>query len=252
LNFLSHPLLILRPEGFRALIEAFGLPVVCAMAFAESGVFPMLPGDSLLVVCGIYAATAGAAGAAVLSLPMLLIAVPLCAMLGGQIGFGVGRWAGPAAHGWKDRNLGPLPIYRRAWLQRTDSFFKRWGVFSVVAGRWVPFVRTGMPLLAGVTRMPYKTYVPYNIVGALSWVWSMVLMGYFVPPLVDRMVPGFALEDHIDKIVLGVVFLSLVPVLYTVWKEGGEGRAAAPAPSQRKPKAKTKAKAKIKAKLVKG
>ena len=244
MNFLAHPLLILRPEGFRALIEAYGLPVVCVMAFAESGVFPMLPGDSLLVVCGIYAAATGATGAAVLSLPALLIVVPLCAVLGGQVGFGVGRWVGTGVYGWKARNLGPLPVYRHAWLLRTEAFFKRWGAFAVMAGRWVPFVRTGMPLLAGVTRMPYKTYVPYNIVGAFSWVWSMVLVGYFLPPLVDRMIPGFVLEDHIDKIVLAVILLSLLPVVYTIWKEGQEAGAAPAARSAPKTKVKAKAKAK--------
>jgi membrane-associated protein len=226
LDFLHHPFLILKPEGFRALIEAFGLPVVCAMIFAESGVFPMLPGDSLLVVCGIYAATPGASGRA-LSLPLLLVLVPLCAILGGQVGFGIGRWAGGSAYGWKDHKLGFVPVFRRDWLRRTEAFFKRWGAFAVVAGRWVPFVRTGAPLLAGVTRMSYATYVPFNIIGALSWVWSMVLVGYFLPPVVARLVPGFSLEQHIDHIVLAVVFLSLVPVIYTIWKERRESAAAA-------------------------
>jgi membrane-associated protein len=226
LDFLHHPLLILKPEGFRALIEAFGLPVICAMIFVESGVFPMLPGDSLLVVCGIYAATPGVSGQ-VLSLPLLLIVVPLCAVLGSQVGFGVGRWAGARAYGWRDRYLGPLPVFRQDWLRRTEAFFKRWKAFAVVAARWVPFVRTGAPLLAGVTRMSYEEYVPFNIVGAVGWVWSMVLMGYFLPPLVRRFAPDFRLEDNIDRIVLGVVFLSLIPVAYTVRKERQEGRAAA-------------------------
>jgi membrane-associated protein len=241
LNFLCHPLLILRPEGFRALIEAFGLPAVCAMIFVESGVFPMLPGDSLLVVCGIYAATPGAQGR-VLSLPVLMAVLPLCAVLGSQVGFGVGRWVGAGAYGWKDRNLGPLPVFRRDWLRRTEAFFKRWKAFAVVAARWVPFVRTGAPLLAGVTRMPYGEYVPFNIVGALSWVWSMLLVGYFLPPVVERVAPGFRLEDNIDRIVLVVIFLSLIPVLYTIWRERQEGRA--PAVASPVPKAKVKPKAK--------
>ena len=239
MNYLVHPLLILRPEGFRTLIESFGLPVICAMIFVESGVFPMLPGDSLLVVCGIYAATPGAGGQ-VLSLPLLLGIVPLCAVLGSQAGFGMGRWAGASAYGWKDRNLGPLPVFRRAWLLRTEAFFKRWGAFAVVAARWVPFVRTGAPLLAGVTRMPYARYIPFNVVGAVSWVWSMVLVGYFLPPLMDRLAPGFKLEDNIDRIVLGVVLLSLIPVAVTIWKEGQEGRAAAGTASSPKSKPKTK------------
>ncbi|HTA16952.1 MAG TPA: VTT domain-containing protein [bacterium] len=237
MNFLLHPLLILQPEGFRALIEAFGLPVICAMIFVESGVFPMLPGDSLLVVCGIYAATPGAGGQ-VLSLPLLLTVVPLCAVLGSQVGFGVGRWAGAGAYGWKDRMFGPVPVFRREWLRRTEALFKRWGAFAVVVGRWVPFVRTGAPLLAGVTRMSYAEYVPFNIVGALSWVWSMVLVGYFLPPIVHRFAPDFRLEDRIDRIVLAVVFLSLFPVAYSIWKERRESSVATAVATRTKPKAK--------------
>jgi len=121
-----------------------------------------------------------------------------------------------------------VPIYRREWLRRTEAFFMRWGAFAVVAGRWVPFVRTGGPFLAGVTRMSYQAYVPYNILGAVSWVWSMVFIGYFMPPLVARIAPGFNLEEHIDPIVLIVVFLSLIPVLYTIWKERSQSRISAP------------------------
>lgn len=236
MDFLQHPLGILRPEEFRKLIEAFGLPAVCAMVFAESGVFPTLPGDSLLVVCGIYAATPGASGQGVLSLLALLTLVPLFAVAGSQVGFAVGRFFGKAAYAWQDRNLAFVPVYRRDWLAKTEAFFKRWGAFAVVAGRWVPFVRTGAPLLAGVTRMPYRTYVPFNVIGALSWVWSMVLVGYFLPPLVARVAPGFKLEEHIDAIVLGVVVLSLLPVGYTLWKERRESQARAAAPSRKSPR----------------
>jgi membrane-associated protein len=211
---------LFSPEGIRALIEGYGLPVICLIAFAESGAFPMLPGDSLLVICGIYAATPGN-GANVLSLTTLLTVVPLCAILGGQLGYQVGRWVGPPAWKWKDKSLGPVPVYRRAWLEQTEAFFKRWGVFAVVVSRWVPFVRTGAPLLAGVTHMPYRRYLPYNLVGAVAWVWSMVLIGYYAPPFVAQFFPGFNLEANIEKIILAVIFLSLLPILFTLWKEHG-------------------------------
>jgi membrane-associated protein len=229
LDFLHHPLAILHPDGIRQLIDAYGLLSVCAIVFLESGVFPMLPGDSLLVVCGIYASAAGssAGGAGSLSLFLLLTAVPLCAIAGAQFGFGIGRWAGKGAYAWKDRQWGFLPVYRRSWLARTEDFYKRWGAFAVVAGRWVPFVRTGTPLLAGVTRMSYRQYVTFNIVGALSWIWSMVLVGYYLPPLMANIAPGFKLEENIDKIVLVVVVLSLLPVFYTLWKESRGGGSAA-------------------------
>ncbi|MGH7441967.1 MAG: DedA family protein [bacterium] len=218
MDFLYHPLLILRPDGFRALVQSFGLPLVCTFIFAESGVFPVLPGDSLLVVCGMFAVSAGT-GSPALSLWSLLVVVPICAVLGSQAGFGIGRWAGPRVHTWRDRSLGPLPIFRRTWLKRTEDFFGRWGSFSVVAGRWVPFVRTFAPLLAGVSELSYAAYIPFNILGAFSWVWTMVLTGYYLPPLVDHLLPGFRLEDHIDAIVLVIVALSVLPVAYTIVKE---------------------------------
>jgi len=228
--------MILKPEGIRYIIESFGLWAVCLVVFAESGVFPTLPGDSLLVVCGIYAATPAAGGQGALSLAALMILVPLCAVLGSQIGFGIGRWAGASAYRWRDRDLGFLPLYRRDWLLKTEDFFRRWGSFAVVAARWVPFVRTGAPLLAGVTRMPYAAFIPYNIVGALSWVWSMVLVGYYLPPLVNpilgRAIPGFRLEDRIDVIIIVVVALSCLPIVYAYWKERGRGRQAAKAGSR--------------------
>jgi membrane-associated protein len=137
----------------------------------------------------------------------------------------VGRWAGRSAYGWKDRSLGFFPLYRRSWLKETEDFFKRWGSFAVIAGRWVPFVRTGAPLLAGVTRLGYASFIPYNIIGALSWVWSMVLVGYFLPPVVARLWPGFVLEDHIDAIILVVVAVSCLPIVYTYLSDR-KGRAA--------------------------
>lgn len=225
-DFLHHPLLILKPEGFRWLIENFGLAAVCLMIFAESGVFPMLPGDSLLVVCGIYAAgsTLGAAGQPLLSLAWLMTLVPLCGVLGAQAGFGIGRLAGSGVYRWKDASLGFVPVYRRDWLRRTEDFFGRWGAFAVVAGRWVPFVRTGAPLLAGVTKMSWTQYTLFNVLGALSWVWSMVLVGYFLPPVVARFAPGVRLEDRIDLVVVAVILVSLVPVFYTVARESRQTR----------------------------
>lgn len=234
-------LLLLKPEGFRGLIETFGMPLVCVLVFAESGVFPVLPGDSLLVVCGMFAAAPVASGGPALPLWLLLGIVPWCAVLGGQVGYGVGRWAGARAYAWKDRNWGFVPVFRRAWLRRTEAFFKRWGSFAVVAGRWVPFVRTFAPLLAGVSRVSYAAFIPYNLLGAFTWVWTMVLTGYYLPPLVDRAFPGFRLEDHIDGIVVAVVLLSLVPVLYTVVKEG-RGDALTAGPGATKPAARRTAK----------
>jgi membrane-associated protein len=104
----------------------------------------------------------------------------------------------------------------------------------------VPFVRTGAPLLAGVTRMGAGRYTLYNVVGALSWVGSMVLVGYFLPPLWAQVLPQYRLEDNIEKIVLLVVAVSVLPIVYAYWQErrGGAQTArpkAAPAGRRKAP-----------------
>jgi membrane-associated protein len=210
----------LKPEGITHLIQVGGLLAICLIIFAETGFFALLPGDSLLVLCGIFAATLDpATGHNLLSLAALLALVPLCAILGDQVGYSVGRLVGPPIYRWRELKLGPLPVFRPAWLKRTEDFYHRWGVFTVVMGRWVPIVRTFAPIVAGVTKMPYKRFIPFNILGAVTWVWSMVLAGYFLPPLIKQAWPDFDLARHIDKIAVLVVILSILPIVYTVWKE---------------------------------
>jgi membrane-associated protein len=241
LEFIHHLLWYLKPEGITHLIQTGGLAAICLIIFAETGFFALLPGDSLLVLCGIFAATlVPETGQPLLSLASLMIAVPVCAVIGDQVGYSLGRWAGKAMYGWRELKLGPLPLFRPGWLVRTEEFYSRWGVFTIVVGRWVPIVRTFAPIVAGVTKMPYKRFVPFNVVGAVTWVWSMVLAGYFLPPLIAKAWPGFDLAKNIDKIALGVVFLSLLPIAFTIWRERQErleGRAFA---SVKKPGAKKK------------
>jgi membrane-associated protein len=91
----------------------------------------------------------------------------------------------------------------------------------------VPIVRTFAPIVAGIIRMPLRTFLPYNVLGACTWVWSMVLAGYFLPPMIQRVWPGFDLARHIDKIALVIVILSVLPIVWTVHKERREGAAGA-------------------------
>jgi membrane-associated protein len=229
MDFVHQLLWYLKPEGISHLIQTGGLLAICLVIFAETGFFALLPGDSLLVLCGIFAATlAPGTNQPLLSLAALMTVVPLCAVLGDQVGYSVGRWAGPALYRWRELKVGPIPIFRPGWLRRTEDFYSRWGVFSIVVGRWVPIVRTFAPIVAGVTKMPYKRFIPFNIVGALTWVWSMVLAGYFLPPILKQVWPNFDLATNIDKIAIAVVILSLLPIAFTVWREHQEsleGRA---------------------------
>ncbi len=220
---LVHQLLwFLKPEGIQWLIQTGGLPVICLIIFAETGFFALLPGDSLLVLCGIFAATPGADEKPLLPLWALLTIVPVCGVLGDQVGYWIGSWFGKALYTWPEKSVMGIPIYKRAYLTKTEEFYGRWGTFFIVAGRWVPIVRTFAPIVAGVTSMPYSRFIPFNVIGAFTWVWSMVLTGYYLDAALKKVWPGFDLAANIDKIAVLVVLLSLVPIVYTVLKERRE------------------------------
>jgi membrane-associated protein len=209
---------ILTPEGLQWIIMIGGLPIICLVIFAETGFFALLPGDSLLVLCGIFAATPSTDGGSLISIGALMTIVPLCGVLGDQVGFWIGTWFGRAMFTWKDRSFFGIPIFKVAYLRKAEDFYKKWGVFAIMMGRWVPFVRTFAPIVAGITRMPARKFITFNIIGAATWVWSMVLAGYFLGNIFKTQF-GFDLAKHIDKIAIIIVLVSLIPILHTVWKE---------------------------------
>ncbi|MBF0228100.1 MAG: VTT domain-containing protein [Desulfamplus sp.] len=219
-----HDLLwLLKPEGITWLITVGGLPAICFVIFAETGFFALLPGDSLLVLCGIFAATTSPEGEALLPISFLLTILPLFGILGDQVGFWLGKLFGQAMYNWKDKSVLGVPIFKVAYLKKTENFYKRWGVFSIVMGRWVPIVRTFAPIVAGITKMPLKKFITFNILGAFLWVWSMVLTGYLLGNIAKTKF-NFDLVKHIDKIAIVIIIISLIPIFYTVWKEKQENR----------------------------
>lgn len=218
MDLIHQALWYLKPEGINHLIQSFGLVGVCIIIFSETGIFPLLPGDSLLVLCGIAAAPV-ANGQPLLSIWALLFAVPICAISGDQVGYLVGSLVGKPIYKWRERRIGPVPVFKQEWLHRTQDFYKRWGVFTVVACRWAPIVRTFAPIVAGVTKMPYKKYLPFSLIGGFSWVWSMVLTGYFLDTALKSVWPSFNLAENIDKIAVIIILLSISPMIYTVLKE---------------------------------
>ena len=221
---------LLSSEGILHVINVWGLAGICAIIFSETAIFPILPGDSLLVVAGIAAGTVVASGEPTISLLGLLLLVPLCAIAGDQVGYGIGRVVGQTVYSWKDISLGLFPLFRQAWVRKTEEFYKAWGPYTVIACRWVPIVRTIAPILAGVGRMPWRRFLPFNIVGGFTWVWSMVGLGYALvrglQAVVETYVPGFRVEQHVDKIAIVVVFLSLLPMIIALWQHRKPGQKA--------------------------
>jgi membrane-associated protein len=246
LDLIHQFLSIFTPEGIRHLIEWGGLLAICIIIFAETGFFAILPGDSLLVLSGILAASSADGKPGLLSLWALLIVVPICAIVGDQVGFWIGGWFGNKMYTWKDKHVAGIPVFKPAWLKRTHEFSQRWGVFFLVAGRWVPIVRTFAPIVAGIGRMPFMTFTTFNAIGGVTWVWSMVLLGYFLGTWAEN--HGFPLAKHIDKVAVVIVFLSVLPIAWTVYKERkhSKGKPSDKAPAEKKAPAKPVKKARKK------
>jgi len=185
-----------RLRDVEGLVRAGGLAVVCGIVFTETGLFFgfFLPGDSLLVTAGILAA------AGHLSLAGLLGLVTLCAIVGDQLNYWVGRNAGRALFSRPDSLL-----FKRKHLDRAHAFYEKHGVKTIIISRFVPIVRTFCPAVAGAAGMTYRTYLTYDIVGGVLWVFSMVLGGFFL----GRSVPN--VNQHLHIVIAGVVFLSLLP-----------------------------------------
>lgn len=161
------------------LIEQFGawaLVGILVVVFVESGVlFPVLPGDTLLFVAGMLAAGTAARGAAVdanFQLWQLLVFIPIAAILGGQVGYFIGRFLGTAMFKPNAR------VLKQRYLDEAHLFFEQRGPFAIVLARFVPIVRTLAPITAGAAKMKYAVFTLYNIIGALLWAIGLTLLGY--------------------------------------------------------------------------
>ena len=171
--------------------------------FAETGLAVgfFLPGDSLLVVSGLFAA------ASKLNVWLVMIAFFLGSVIGDNTGYSTGRFMGKTLfHRESSR------IFKPSRVQKAHDFFEKYGVKTVVLARFVPIVRTFAPLVIGAAEMPYSRFLPFSILGGLLWISIMVLSGYFLGGVIERAF-NIKLEDHIEKVVIVVVALSLLPPL---------------------------------------
>jgi membrane-associated protein len=173
------------------------------IVFAETGLAVgfFLPGDSLLVVSGLMAAT--------LPDKLNVLLVMLAFFLGSVVGDNTGYWTGRVM-GKRLFNRESSRIFKPSRVAKAHAFFEKYGVKTVVLARFVPIVRTFAPLVVGAAEMPYYKFLTFSIIGGALWISSMVLAGYFLGGLVEQAL-GIKLEDHIEKVVIVVVFLSLLP-----------------------------------------
>jgi membrane-associated protein len=203
-----------NPEGLRELVRWGGPTLVCVIIFVETGLFVgfFLPGDSLLVTAGIFA------GQNVLPLRWLLLPGILCAIVGDQLGYWIGRSAGPALYRREDSLF-----FRRSNLQRAHDFYEKYGGRAVILARFVPIVRTFCPPVAGAARMNYSTYLVYDIFGGTLWISSMLLGGY----IAGSRIPNVG--QYIHFIIAGVILLSILPPIIGILRmRRAAGRIARP------------------------
>src|SRR5258707_1797245 len=196
------------PEGLKELIRTGGPALICGIVFVETGFFVgfFLPGDSLLVTAGIFAAVAGVP----LSLLFMhwLNPVILCAIVGDQLGYWIGRSAGATLYKREDSFF-----FRRSHLQRAHDFYEKYGGRAVILARFVPIVRTFCPPVAGAARMPYARYLLFDFLRGVFWIGTMILSGYSLAHLIPN------IGQRIHYVILVVIFLSLLPPIISVLRK---------------------------------
>jgi membrane-associated protein len=175
-----------------------------AIVFIETGLLVgfFLPGDSLLVTAGLFAARGD------LELVPLLVALSLAAIVGDTVGYNIGARAGPRLFSRPDSLL-----FNRRHLITTKEFYEKHGPFTIVIARFIPILRTFAPVVAGIGAMEYRRFISYNVIGGVGWVLTTVLGGYFL----GQMIPN--IHDHIHKVIVVVIVLSLLPAIIKVARE---------------------------------
>lgn len=206
-DFLNPKIMLETLLGWLGGYVYFGLFFII---FAETGLAIgfFLPGDSLLVVAGLFAA------AGKLNLWIMLISLFVAAVVGDTVGYLSGRKVGAAVF-----NRPKSRFFNPKHLKKAHAFYEKHGGKTIVLARFVPIVRTFAPIVAGAAEMRYRDFIFFNILGGFLWITSMLFAGYFLGGVVEQImqswfgIPNFKLEDHIDKVVIVVVFLSILPII---------------------------------------
>lgn len=200
----------------RAIIAWGGYVGLTAIIFAETGLLVgfFLPGDSLLVTAGLLAATTG-----VFNVVWLGLLLTVASILGNTAGYAIGRATGPRLFSREDSLL-----FNKKHLTRAHEFYERHGGKTIIIARFMPIVRTFVPVVAGMGQMDYRRYTIYNVVGGIGWIWSMLFIGYFL----GRYIPG--VDQHIESVIILVVFLSLLPGIIGWYRARGKSAGPRSAP----------------------
>jgi membrane-associated protein len=198
-----------RLRDLPALVQWAGYVGLTLIIFAETGLLVgfFLPGDSLLVTAGLLAADPSFG----LNVWLLGGILTVAAIVGDTVGYNVGKATGPRIFTREDSLF-----FHKDHLLRAQAFYEKHGGKTIIIARFMPIVRTFAPVVAGVGRMEYRSFLMYNVAGGVLWIWSMLLTGW----VLARTVPGVA--KHVEKIILLVVFLSILPGIIAWIRERGK------------------------------
>jgi membrane-associated protein len=197
----------------KRILNSVGTLGLYAIVFAESGIMIgfFLPGDSLLFTAGLLSATKHV----LWPFPLLVLGCAIAAIAGDQVGYAFGTRAGPRVFSRPDSRW-----FKQEHLQRAEDFYERHGSKTIVIARFVPIVRTFAPIVAGASKMEYRKFVVYNIIGGTAWATLMLCLGYAL----GKKFPGIG--NYLDYAILIIVVLSLCPVAFELLRQRWRARRA--------------------------
>jgi membrane-associated protein len=200
-NSLQHfidPIKLLKEGGFY---------VVLFVIFAETGLFFgfFLPGDYLLFLAGMFVAT----GKLDVNIYVLILGLCIAAICGNFTGYWFGRKTGPVLYDRKDTFF-----FKKKYLKAAEAYYHKQGAFALIMGRFVPIVRTFAPIFAGVVKHDFKRFALFNVIGAVLWITSLTLLGFFLGRKFEKEITQYLLY-----IIVGFIIITSLPVIYTFVKK---------------------------------
>jgi membrane-associated protein len=189
-------------QAFVATYGAWVYALLFLIVFVETGlvVMPFLPGDSLLFVVGTLA------GAGLLSLPLVIVLLLVAAIAGDQVNYSIGRYVGPAVWKWEQTRW-----FNRRAFEQAHAFYERYGGITIVLARFMPFIRTFAPFVAGVAEMDRAKFTGYNVLGAFLWVVGLTVAGYLFGNLPF-------VQEHLSKIIWALIIVPGLIAIYGAWR----------------------------------
>ncbi len=202
------------PETFSQWLSSGGIFFVTAIIFAETGLLLgfFLPGDSLLITAGVLSNPFNPNHLEGIHLSALMVCLTLAAIIGDQVGYFLGRKTGDVVFSKEDGLL-----FKKKHVERAKAFYEQYGVAAIIACRFIPILRTFVPFIAGVSRMEYTRYLKWDIFGGFLWINSLLTAGYYLGQT--------EYANRLDKIIIVVVIVSVIPMVIGGLKKAIGGRA---------------------------